>query len=126
MTNLTSEQVKELADNLLKMTNDLGDFRYGNFSKLTPQENKRLKELHNNLLEHTTELYTKSAVLVLDDAIESLNKIKVITEKTQELYSNLDNIQTGINWATKILGMASAILSLNTESIAASIKSIIS
>ncbi|MBC6998259.1 hypothetical protein [Cytophaga sp. FL35] len=126
MANLTSEQVKELADNILKMTNDLGDFRYRNFSKLTPQENTRLKELHNNLLEHTTELYTKSAVLVLDDAVESLDKIKIITEKTQELYSNLDNIQTGINWATKILGMASAILSLNTESIAASIKSIIS
>ena len=126
MANLTSEQVKELADNILKMTNDLGDFRYGNFSKLTPQENTRLKELHNNLLEHTTELYTKSAVLVLDDAVESLDKIKIITDKTKELYSNLDNIQTGINWATKILGMASAILSLNTESIAASIKSIIS
>ncbi|MFC4094442.1 hypothetical protein [Euzebyella saccharophila] len=126
MANLTSEQVKELADNLLRMTNALGDFRYENYSKLNPQENKRLKELHNNLLEQTTELYTKSAVLVLDDAEESLNKVKVITAKTQELYSNLDNIQKGINWATKILGMASAILSLNTESIAASIKSIIS
>ena len=89
MANLTSEQVKQLADDLLHMTNAVGDYRYENFDKLTEDENSELKELHNQLLGQTTELYTKSALLVMNDVDESLNAIRTITEKTQNLYKNL-------------------------------------
>ena len=44
MANLTSEQVKQLADNLLRMTNALGDYRYENFDDLSEEENMRIKE----------------------------------------------------------------------------------
>ena len=118
MANLTSEQVKQLADDLLHMTNAVGDYRYENFDKLTEDENSELKELHNQLLGQTTELYTKSALLVMNDVDESLNAIRTITEKTQNLYKNLGVVQKAIDWAARILGMASAIISLDTDNIA--------
>ncbi|MAU72141.1 MAG: hypothetical protein CML04_08600 [Pseudozobellia sp.] len=125
MANLTSEQVKQLADDLLHMTNAVGDYRYENFDKLTEDENSELKELHNQLLGQTTELYTKSALLVMNDVDESLNAIRTITEKTQNLYKNLGVVQKAIDWAARILGMASAIISLDTDNIASSIKNLL-
>ncbi|AYN68772.1 hypothetical protein D1013_15990 [Euzebyella marina] len=125
MANLTSEQVKQLADDLLHMTNAVGDYRYENFDNLTEDENSELKELHNQLLGQTTELYTKSALLVMNDVDESLNAIRTITEKTQNLYKNLGVVQKAIDWAARILGMASAIISLDTDNIASSIKNLL-
>jgi len=82
MANLTSEQVKQLADNLLRMTSALGDHRNENFERLTEEENLWIKELHNLQMEHTTELYTKFSVLVIDDVESSFTQIVAITEQT--------------------------------------------
>lgn len=125
MANLTSEQVKQLADNLLRMTNALGDYRYENFGQLSQEENLRIKELHSQQLEHTTELYTKSALLVMDDAESSLNKIASITEQTKELYKKLTDVQKILDRATAVLNLAAAIISLDTKEITSSIESLL-
>lgn len=125
MENLTSEQVKNLADNLLRMTNALGDFRYENFQHLSEKENLRLKALHNHQLEYTTEIYTKSALLVMTDAKSSLEKINTLTKETQRLYKNLNDVQKVLERATAVLTLASAIIGLDTEGIMTSIKSLL-
>jgi len=125
MENLTSEQVKNLADNLLRMTNALGDFRYKNFQHLSEEENLRLKTLHNQQLEYTTEVYTRSALLVMSDAKSSLEQIDTITEETQRLYKNLNDVQKVLERATAVLTLASAIIGLDTGGIMTSIKSLL-
>jgi len=125
MANLTSEEVKQLADNLLRMTNALGDYRYENFELLSEEENLRIKELHNLQLEHTTELYTKSAVLAMDDVENSLKQIVTITEQTQKLYNKLTNVQQILNRATAILTLAAAVISLDTKEITSSIQNLL-
>lgn len=125
MENLTSEQVKVLADNLLRMTNALGDYRYENFQHLTEDENRRLKTLHNQQLEYTTEIYTKSALLVMNDAAQSLEHIDKITKETQQLYKNLTDIQKVLERATSVLTLASAIIGLDVSGIMSSIESLL-
>lgn len=125
MAHLTSEQVKHLADNLLRMTNALGDYRYENFEQLSDEENLQIKNLHNRQLEYTTELYTRSAVLVIDDVENSLNQIETITEHTRELYKKLGNVQKVLDRATAVLTLAAAIISLDTKEITSSIKNLI-
>jgi ABC-type phosphate transport system ATPase subunit len=124
MANLTSKQVKELADNMLRMTNALGNYRYENFDRLTEEENLQLKGLHRQQLENTTELYTKSAVLVMDDVETSLQKIDTITVETQKLYKKLVTVQKVLDRATSVLTLASAIIGLDPTGIASSIKSL--
>ena len=92
MENLISEQVKHLADNLLRMTNALGDFRCKNFQHLSEEENLRLKALHYQQLECTTKVHTRSALLVMTDAKGSLEQINTITKETQRLYKNLNDV----------------------------------
>ena len=125
MANLTSEQVKQLADNLLRMTNALGDYRYENFERLTEEENLRIKELHNLQTEHTTELYTKSSVLVINDVESSFNQIVAITEQTQDLYKKMTNVQSILDRATAVLALSVAIISLDTKEISSSIKNLL-
>ena len=124
MNHLSSLQVKELADNLLRMTNALGDYRYKNFENLSEEENLRLKTLYREQLEATTELYTKSAVLVMEDAQNSLRQIDSITQETTALYDRLTSVQKGLDRATSILTLASAIIGLDVNGIASSIKSL--
>jgi len=125
MANLTSEQVKKLADDLLRMTNALGDYRYENYDRLTEDENLRFKELHQSQLSHTTELYTKSAVLVMDDVETSLKQIETITIETQELYKSLTTVQQVLDRATSILTLAAAIIALDPKGITSSLKGLL-
>ncbi|SHJ25155.1 hypothetical protein [Pseudozobellia thermophila] len=125
MPKLTSEQVKQLADNMLHMTNALGDYRYENFDKLTEDENKKIKEIHGQMLNYTTELYTKSALLTMEDIESSLAQIDTISAKTRQLYKSLTGVQNVIDQATGVLKIAAAILSLDTTQISASIKKMI-
>ncbi len=125
MANLTSQHVKELADNLLRMTNALGDYRYENFDRLSEEENLQIKELHQKQLENTTELYTKAAVLVMDDVETSLKQIDTITLETQTLYKNLTTVQKVLDRATSVLTLAIAIIGLDPKGITTSVKGLL-
>lgn len=125
MSNLTAAQVRDLADNLLRMTNALGNYRYENFDRLSEEENWRIKELHRQQLEDTTELYTQSTVLVMDETETSLKQIAVITKDTIALYKKLGSVQMVLDRATSILMLATAIIALDPKSIASSIKSLL-
>lgn len=126
MENLNSEQVKQLADNFMQMSNALGDYRYNNIDSLSEEENLKIKETHNKQLEQTTELYTKSAVLVLEDAQNALDKIDTITTETQELYKKLTNVQTILDRASSILNLASSILALDITATTTHIQELVS
>ena len=126
MGKLTAEQVKRLADNFARMANALGNYRYENIESLTKEDNKLLKELHAKTLAHTTELYTQSAILVIDDVATSLEHIDSITLETQQLYKRLVGVQKILDHATSVLTLATAILSLDAKGIADSVKKLLS
>lgn len=126
MRNLNAEEVKQLADNFLQMANALGDYRYTNIDSLTEDENLSIKGMHNQQLTYTTELYTKSAVLVLEDIQDSLNQIDTITKESLELYKKLTNVQTILDRASAILNLASAILALDVKGVTRNIQELVS
>lgn len=125
MSNLTAQQVRELADNLLRMTNALGNYRYENFDRLSEEENWQIKELHRKQLENTTELYTRSAVLVMDEVETSIQQIDTITKETIALYKKLGTVQVVLDRATSILTLAAAVIGLDPKGITSSIKSLL-
>lgn len=126
MGNLNAEQFKRLADNFTHVANALGDYRYNNMDALTEEEHLKIKEVHKLQLAQATELYTKSAILVLEDAQEALDKIETITTQAQELYNKLVNVQTILNRASTIVNLASAILALDVKAVTVQIQELIS
>ncbi|MDT7829742.1 hypothetical protein RQM65_13795 [Pricia sp. S334] len=125
MKSLTSHQVKELADNLLRMTNALGNYRYENYEHLTEEQNLRIKNLHRRQLSLTTRLYTQSAILVMEEVETSLKHIETITHDTRKLYKELGSVQKIINRATSVLTLAIAIIGLDPKGITSSIEDLL-
>ena len=117
MAILTANQAYELAENLLRITNALGKYRYENIETLTNKESLKIKELHRKQLEEITELYTKAAVLSLDDTESALKKIEAVTKDTTELYSTLSSVQNVLDRATSVLSLTTAIVSFDLKAI---------
>ncbi len=125
MGKLNALQVKQLADDFLRMTDALGNYRYENYQTLSEEENEALKELHFKTSMYITELYTKSAILVLDDVKKALEQVRTITAKTEKLYDKLTNVQKVIDRATSVVGLAAAFVSLDADNITASLQELL-
>ncbi len=125
MGKLNALQVKQLADDFLRMTDALGNYRYENYQTLSEEENEALKELHFKTSMYITELYTKSAILVLDDVEKALEQVRTITAKTEKLYDKLTNVQKVIDRATSVVGLAAAFVSLDADNITASLQELL-
>ena len=124
MANLTSEQAKELSDNFYFLSVAIGDFRYENWDNLSIEDNKKLSEIQNMLLQTGEDILAFSTTLIMNEVEESLQKINFITSDIQGTIKNLQNIQKGLNTAAALLILGVAIVNRDTEGIEGSIKNI--
>lgn len=124
MANLTSEQAKKLSDNFYFLSVAIGDFRYENWDNLSIEDNKKLSEIQNMLLQTGEDILAFSTTLIMNEVEESLQKINFITTDIQGTIKNLQNIQKGLNTAAALLILGVAIVNRDTEGIEGSIKNI--
>lgn len=124
MTNLTSDQAKQLSDNFYHLGMAIGDFRYENWDKLTPDQNRKLSETQYSLLSQGEDILALATTLVMDEIVDSLGKITRITEEIKGTIKTLGNIQKGLNVAAALLILGVAIVNRDTEGIGNSIKDV--
>ncbi len=121
MPRLTSAQVSELANNFLAIAQSVGDFRYANYDTLSRAQNQKIKDMHWSILNYCDDLYSMAAVLVMDDAQNSLLSIERIANQMKRTYKQLTDIQKAINVAASVVTLGAAILSKNPQAIIDSI-----
>jgi hypothetical protein len=124
MTNLTSDQAKQLSDDFYYLGMAIGDFRYENWDKLTHDENKKLSDTQYSLLGQGEDILALATTLVMDEIVDSLGKITTITEEIKGTIKTLGNIQKGLNVAAAILILGVAIVNRDTEGIGNYIKDV--
>ena len=125
MANLTSQEVNELANYLLAMAKSISDYRIKNFNTLSPPENQKIKDLNDAILNYADQLYTMSAILVLDDVATALSTINEVTNKMQATYTKLLDVQKAINIAASVVALGESIVKLDPNAVKASIGGII-
>lgn len=125
MAALTAKQLTELANDFLGMAQAVGDYRYQNFGKLTKAQNKQLSDLHWNLLNYSEDLFTQSAIFVLDDVEGSLGQIKTISAQMTETYKQLGKIQKVIDISAAAATLGAAIFSKNPVAIAGALEALV-
>ena len=125
MANLTSQEVNELANYLLAMAKSISDYRIKNFNTLSPPENQKIKDLNEAILNYADQLYTMSAILVLDDVATSLSTINEVTNKMQATYTKLLDVQKAINIAASVVALGESIVKLDPNAVKASIGGIV-
>jgi len=125
MANLTSQEVNELANYLLAMAKSISDYRIKNFNTLSPPENQKIKDLNDAILNYADQLYTMSAILVLDDVATALSTINEVTNKMQATYTKLLDVQKAINIAASVVALGESIVKLDPNAVKASIGGIV-
>ena len=125
MAALTSKQLTELANDFLGMAQAVGDYRYQNVNTLTRSQNKQLSDLHWNILNYADDLFTASAIFVMDDAQDALGKIKTISVEMTVTYKQLTKVQKAIDVASAAATLGAAIFSKNPIAIVGSISGLI-
>lgn len=125
MATLTAKQITELANDFLGMAQAVGDYRYQNYGKLTKAQNKQLSDLHWTLLNYSEDLFTQSAIFVLDDVDGSLSQIKDISRQMTETYKQLARIQQVIDISAAAATLGAAIFSKNPVAIAGAVQALV-
>lgn len=110
MGQLNAHQAHDLANDFLAMATTVGDYRYREISSLSEGENQELKEVHQALLDIADELYTRSANLVMDEVVASLNQINSITARMEDTFRNIVDVQKAIDRATQLVNLGTALL----------------
>jgi hypothetical protein len=124
MTNLNSDQAQQLSDNFYFLGRAIGDFRYHNWNHLTLDENKELSDLQNSFLRFGEDILALATTLVMDDVVDSLEKINTITTEISGTIKTLNNIQKGLNVAAAVLILGVAIMNRDSKGIGNSIKDV--
>ena len=125
MAALTPKQITALGDNFLTYAQAVGDYRIAHYDALTATQRQELKKYQKLLLDRADELYTTSAMLIMDEVEAPLNSVKDITAKMETTYSKLRNVQKVINIAAACVKMGSSIFSLNGADISQSISDLL-
>jgi hypoxanthine phosphoribosyltransferase len=125
MPNMTSEQVGRIADSLRIIAKAIGEFRIKNYIKMSHGQIASIESLQEQILQQADNLYTESAILVMDDIQNSLTTIEKVTAEIQQTIKSLQDIQKTIDIATSVLNLGAAILSKNPQSIGKSIVELI-
>ena len=122
MANLTSKQANRLSDDFFYLGMAIGDFRYANWDRLTPEENKELSQMQAAILRCGEDILAFSTTLVMNEVSESLAKISSVTKEILGTIKTLENIQKGLDAASGILILGASILKRDPMAIGNSIK----
>jgi hypothetical protein len=124
MANLTPQQANDLANHFKTMGAAVGDYKRQNFDRLSKQQIQGISELHGTILNYANEMYTLSAILVIDDVEASLASISEVTNRMNSTYQTLKDIQKVINIAGAVVNLGKAIVDRNPHSILVTLSSL--
>jgi len=125
MPKLTSQQVKDLANNFLVLAQSIGDFRERNWNNLSKLDNQRLGNLQWSVLNSVEDILAFSTIIIMDDIQGSLTKIKKVTSEIKTTVKTLKDIQKGISIAAAAVTLGAAIISRNPQAIVDAIKGLV-
>ena len=122
MPQLNSRQIKELGDGFLAFAQAVGNYRMENAGSLTPSQHQQIRDFHWTLLNYADDLYTTSAILVMNEVKASLDSIRQVTAEINKTYQKLKAVQKAIDVATAGVTLGAAIFSKNPQAIADAIQ----
>jgi cell division protein ZapA (FtsZ GTPase activity inhibitor) len=111
--NLTTDQVDELADQVLSLKKAVNAFRNTYFNTLTPDQRDGLQTLAaglGDLVDHLTAVAIK---LSLADVQQSLSHLRDITAGVNEAVAHLGEVRKVLTVATSLVGLGAAIVTAN-------------
>ncbi|RYY30501.1 MAG: hypothetical protein EOO04_04625 [Chitinophagaceae bacterium] len=125
MSNLTSNQAAELAKNFLVLAQSIGNYRFSNWKKLTPEENKELSDQQWSILEAGENILAESTALLINEAASSIKKIQEVTVEIDNTILKIRKVQQVIDISAAIIALAAVIIGKQPLAIPGAINNLI-
>ena len=115
---LTSDQALDLSQRFRGLSVALGDFRFAQWSALSPLQRHSLEGAEWSLLNASSDMITAAVGLTLDETELSFQRLQDSTDRAKGALQSLKKVQAVIDVATSAVGLAGAIISKNPGAIA--------
>lgn len=111
MSQLTAEQVTELAKQFFSVGKTLAAFREQHWDNLNTEQHQRLSKMQQSIYNYTDDLLALSAVISLNELEDTLNQITHITKEVNGFIQQEQNVGKVIDIAARVVVLGGAVVS---------------
>jgi len=122
---INRQQALEIAETFRDLSVALGDYRFKNWSKLTPGKRTQIENIEWTLLNYSSDFITTAVRINLDNLQSDLKAIKKSTADAKKAIRSINKIKDVINVATSVAVLGGAIASQNPSAILAAANDLI-
>ena len=122
---LTSSDALELSKQFRELANDLGNYRFSNWSTLTATQKRDLEDEEWSLLNAASDMTTKAIGLALEESDTNFQTVKSSVGKAKKAIKKLEKVGDVIKVATASVGLAAAIMAKDPGAIAKNAKLVV-
>lgn len=111
MSQLTAEQVTELAKQFFSVGKTLAAFREQHWDNLNTEQHQRLSKMQQSIYNCTDDLLALSAVISLNELEDTLNQITHITKEVNGFIQQEQDVGKVIDIAARVVVLGGAVVS---------------
>ena len=122
---LSAEDAFDLSKQFRDLGINLGNYRFANWTTLTPTQRRDLEDEEWSLLNASSDMTTKAVGLALEESEINVQNITSSVGKAKRAIKKLEKVSEVINVATAAVGLAAAIVAKDPGAIAKNAKLVI-
>lgn len=119
---LSAEDAFELSKQFRDLAISLGNYRFANWSNLTPTQRRDVEDEEWSLLNSSSDMTTKAVGLALEESEVNVKSITSSVGKAKRAIKKLEKVSEVIKVATASVGLAAAIVAKDPRAIAKNAK----
>lgn len=119
---LSAEDAFELSKQFRDLAISLGNYRFANWSTLTPTQRRDVEDEEWSLLNSSSDMTTKAVGLALEESEINVKSITSSVGKAKRAIKKLEKVNEVIKVATASVGLAAAIVAKDPRAIAKNAK----
>ncbi|MBV6644984.1 MAG: hypothetical protein KI790_06025 [Cyclobacteriaceae bacterium] len=125
MSNLTSEQLDQLADRLDEVSDAIREYVRTNFDNLSREDRKRLRSMASSITILAQNIEIQSALVAIPDFEEAVGRIEEATGAIKDFLDDLEKINKIIKISAAAISLGGAIISRNPAKVVAELEDLV-
>ena len=115
---ISKDQARELAKTFRDLSNQLGDFRFKNWSNLSTGQRQSIEDAEWTLLNYSSDFITTAVGIALNDMQADLKAISDATAKAKKVIATIGTVRDILKVTAALIVLGGAIASQNPSAIA--------
>jgi len=114
---ISKDEARELAKTFRDLSNQLGDFRFKNWSNLSAAQRQKIEDTEWTLLNYSSDFITTAVGIALDDLEADLKAIFDAMGKAKKVIATIDTVKDVLKVTACVIALGGAITSKRPSAI---------